>query len=191
MHNHSVDVIDTERLRLRPYVDDDAPRVLDIHRRLDVIRWLGNPPYVPMSTLDEARAWIAGKHSNAQADPYTRAYAIEVRATGIVAGTAQISRASLIGQDWAGEYEVGWHLHPDSTGHGYATEAAAAVLEGAFARGLDQVWCGMFPDNQASARVALKLGLHELGYGPDPWYGGIGRLFEADRRWWLERQSRA
>ncbi|MGI9084199.1 MAG: hypothetical protein ACR2FE_02775 [Aeromicrobium sp.] len=49
----------------------------------------------------------------------------------------------------------------------------------------------MFPDNQASARVSLKLGLHELGYGPDPWYGGIGRLFEADRHWWLERQSLA
>jgi len=68
-----VDVIDTERLRLRPYVVDDAPRVLDIHRRLDVIRWLGHPPYVPMATLDEARAWIAGKHSNAEADPYMRA----------------------------------------------------------------------------------------------------------------------
>ena len=112
-----------------------------------------------------------------------------MRATGIVAGSAQISRVSLPGHDWDGEYEVGWHLHPDSAGHGYATEAAGAVLDDAFERGLEQVWCGMFPHNEPSARVALKLGLRELGYGPDPWYGGQGRLFEATREWWLARQA--
>jgi RimJ/RimL family protein N-acetyltransferase len=115
---------------------------------------------------------------------------MEVRQTGVVAGSAQISRVSLLGQEeWDGEYEVGWHVHPDSAGHGYATEAAAAVLDDAFERGLEQVWCGMFADNQPSARVAFKLGLHELGYGPDPWYGGEGHLFEATREWWLARQG--
>jgi RimJ/RimL family protein N-acetyltransferase len=112
-----------------------------------------------------------------------------VKATGVVAGSAQISRVSLLGQEWDGEYEVGWHLHPDSAGDGYATEAAAAVLDDAFERGLEQVWCGMFPHNEPSARVALKLGLHEFGYGPDPWYGGHGRIFEATREWWLARRA--
>ena len=59
-----MDAIETERLVLRAYTDADAPRVLAIHSRLDVIQWLGNPPYVPMATLDEAREWIAGKHRN-------------------------------------------------------------------------------------------------------------------------------
>jgi RimJ/RimL family protein N-acetyltransferase len=184
-----VDAIETERLVLRAYTAADAPRVLDIHSRLDVIKWLGNPPHTPMTTLDEAREWIQTKRRNVEVDPFQRAYAMEVTATGIVAGTTQISRVSLLGQSWDGEYEVGWHLHPDSAGHGYATEAAAAVLDDAFDRGLEHVWCGMFSHNQASARVALKLGLHELGYGPDPWYGGEGRLFEATREWWLARRS--
>jgi RimJ/RimL family protein N-acetyltransferase len=47
----------------------------------------------------------------------------------------------------------------------------------------------MFPHNEPSARVARKLGLHELGIGPDPWYGDKGRIFEATRDWWLARQS--
>jgi hypothetical protein len=49
-----VDAIETERLILRAYTDADAPRVLSIHGRLDVIRWLDNPPYTPMTRLDEA-----------------------------------------------------------------------------------------------------------------------------------------
>src|SRR5688572_31121418 len=72
-----VDVIDTERLVLRAYTEADAPRVLAIHSRLDVIRWLGNPPHVPMATLDEAREWIATKQRNAEVDPFQRTYAME------------------------------------------------------------------------------------------------------------------
>lgn len=184
-------VIETERLRLRPYVEADAPRVLDILSRMDVIRWLGNPPYNPMAGLDDAREWITRKNLRVEEAPFERTPAVEVRSTGVVAGTVMISRMFLPGQDWAGEYEIGWHLHPDSVGHGYATEAAAALLDDAFADGLEHIWAGMFPENELSARVAIKLGLRELGYGPDPWYGGIGRLFDADREWWQERQSRA
>ena len=65
-----MDAIDTERLVLRAYTEADAPRVLAIHSRLDVIQWLGNPPYVPMATLEEAREWIAAKRRNADADPF-------------------------------------------------------------------------------------------------------------------------
>ena len=185
-----MDAIETERLVLRAYTDADAPRVLDILSRMDVIRWLGSPPYVPMASLDEAKAWVARQNREAAIAPFERTYAIEVRDTGVMAGSAMISRVTRLDADeWEGEYEVGWHLHPDSVGHGYATEAAAAVLDEAFSRGLEQVWCGMFPDNEASARVAVKLGLRELGYGPDPWYGDIGHLFEATRAWWLARQA--
>ncbi len=185
-----MDAIDTERLVLRAYTGADAPRVLDIHSRLDVIRWLGNPPYVPMATLDEALAWIARHNRHVDIAPFERTFAIEVRDTGVVAGSALISRVSLLGADeWQGEYEVGWHLHPDAAGHGYATEAGRAVLDDAFSRGLEHVWCGMFAHNEASARVALKLGLPELGFGPDPWYGGRSRIFEATRDWWLSRQT--
>lgn len=179
--------IETERLTLRPYVDSDAARVLDILSRLDVIRWLGNPPYIPMETLDEALAWIQRWHDRHDRDPLERAYALEVRSTGIVAGSALVARAERIDGGFVGEYETGWHLHPDSAGHGYATEAAAANLDATFADGLEEVYAGMFTDNAPSAAVARRLGLREIGVGPDPWYGGDSLLFHMTSEDWATR----
>jgi hypothetical protein len=47
-----------------------------------------------MATLDEAHDWVARKHRNVETDPFHRTYAIEVKPTGVVAGSAQISRVS-------------------------------------------------------------------------------------------------
>lgn len=179
--------IETERLILRPYAESDAARVLDIQGRLEVIRWLGNPPYIPMETLDEALAWIQRCRDRHTVDHLQRAYAIEVRVSGLVAGAALVARANRVEGGFVGEYEIGWHLHPDSNGHGYATEAAAANLDATFADGLEEVWAGMFPDNEPSAAVARRLGLREIGVQEDPWYGGDGRLFHTTREEWTAR----
>jgi RimJ/RimL family protein N-acetyltransferase len=176
--------IETERLILRPFIDSDAERVLDIHSRLDVIRWLSDPPYVPMADLDEARTWLANWASLPEGGPYDVGLAIEVKETGAMVGAVMIVPEPNANYD---ERQIGWHLHPDAVGYGYATEAAAALLDDAFGRGLDEIWCGMFPDNAPSAAVAERLGLRPLGVVPDPWYEGEGRLFFATREEWLDR----
>ena len=177
-------MIETERLILRPFVDGDAERVLDIHSRLEVIRWLSDPPHVPMADLDEARAWIADWAATSDGGPFDVGLAIEVKATGLMIGAVMIVPEPNANYD---ERQIGWQLHPDSVGHGYATEAAGALLDDAFDRGLDEIWCGMFPDNAASAAVAERLGLRPLGVVPDPWYEGEGRLFFATREEWINR----
>lgn len=180
---HTQPVIETGRLVLRPYAASDAARVLDIHSRLDVIRWLGDPPYVPMKDLDEARLWIAkwaGVHTT---DNRLGAWAIEVRETGIVAGTAML--VELPNGD--GRIQIGWHLHPDSVGHGYVTEAALPVLGIGFANGLPEIWADMFAANEPSAAVARRLGMPELGVIDDPWYGGQSRVFRLTREQWDTR----
>jgi RimJ/RimL family protein N-acetyltransferase len=56
--------------------------------------------------------------------------------------------------------EVGWRLRRDAWGRGYATEAArAAVLWGAAELGLEEVIAIVDPRNEASLRVAAKLGM--------------------------------
>ncbi len=172
--------LETERLVLRPFVHADAPRVLDIHSRLEVVRWLSDPPYVLMADLDEARRWI-DNWGTGEVGPARCGLAIEVRETGIVAGTVMITTVPNAEHD---ERQIGWHLHPDSFGHGYATEASARLIDEAFAGGLEEIWCDMFPDNLASAKVAERLGLRALGVVPDPWYEGEGRLFHATRDEW-------
>ena len=175
--------IETELLTLRPYVDSDAARVLDILSRLDVIRWLGDPPYIPMETLDEALAWIARWAGVHTLDPRLGAWALVVKETGIIAGTALL--VQLPHGD--GKVQIGWHLHPDSMGQGFATEAARAMLGTGFANGLSEIWVDMFVDNGRSAAVARRLGLREVGVGPDPWYGGDSLLFHLTSEDWTTR----
>ncbi|WP_324277737.1 GNAT family N-acetyltransferase [Blastococcus brunescens] len=62
-----------------------------------------------------------------------------------------------------GEVEVGWHLHPDSWGHGYATEAARAVIDRGFDAGVPEVYAVVRPGNQASVAVCARLDMEHIG----------------------------
>lgn len=170
--------IGTDRLILRPYRDDDAERVLDVQSRLEVIRWLDNPPFTPMADLDQARAWIDRALRREQEDPMQAWRAIEVRESGLVVGCVLVARLERMVDGFVGEYETGWHLNPDSTGHGYASEAAAAMARAAFAAGHRRLVIDMYPDNHPSAAVARRLGAREIGEQADPWYGDTSLMFE-------------
>ena len=85
-------------------------------------------------------------------------WAIEC-ADGSVAGTVLFKPLP----NGVGEVEVGWHLHPDSWGHGYATEAARAVIERGFGAGVPEVYAVVRPGNQASMAVCARLGMQPLG----------------------------
>jgi RimJ/RimL family protein N-acetyltransferase len=56
--------------------------------------------------------------------------------------------------------EVGWRLHPDEWGHGYATEAAAASLRFGFERmGLDEIVAYTTTRNTRSQAVMARIGM--------------------------------
>ncbi|MGO4300857.1 GNAT family N-acetyltransferase [Leifsonia sp. RAF41] len=58
---------------------------------------------------------------------------------------------------------MGWHFHPDAWGNGYATDAARRVLQHAFDSGLKRIIAVAHPDNTASHRVCLRLGMRDAG----------------------------
>lgn len=62
--------------------------------------------------------------------------------------------------------EIAWHLHPDSWGHGLATEAARRVLDHGFSHGLGAATALTHLDHAASQRVCQRLGMTELGAEP-------------------------
>ena len=69
------------------------------------------------------------------------------------------------------ETEIGWMVYDGHTRKGYATEAAAAVRDWAFAtRGLPTLVSYIDPENAASRRVAERLGatLDTAAPRPDP-----------------------
>ena len=55
--------------------------------------------------------------------------------------------------------EVGYAIHPDYWGKGYATEALSAVIPHLFSAGFDEVIAGAFECNPASLRVMEKSGM--------------------------------
>ena len=164
--------IETERLTIRSWRDEEAPRLLDILSRLEVVRWLGDGEPKPMADLDEAHAKIERYRAINTEAPPRGIWAIEVRETGQVAGTVLL--VTLPSSD--GEVEVGWHLHPDSWGHGYATEAAAAVVEHGFSHGLTEIFAITHTTNGPSQAVCRRLGMEDLGVR-EKWYEGESRIY--------------
>ncbi|WP_336026449.1 GNAT family N-acetyltransferase [Geodermatophilus sp. FMUSA9-8] len=146
----------TPRLRLRAWTTrrDDLARLTDIYGRPEVTRWLGGSPSVGPVELVARWAQVS------RADPRFGCWAVEVRADPpVVAGTVLLKPLP----DGVGEVEVGWHLHPECWGHGYATEAARAVVERAFGAGLPEVYAVVRPGNEPSLAVCRRLGMAPLG----------------------------
>ena len=112
-------VLCTERLRLRPWTTSaaDLARLSDIYGRDEVTRWLGGPP--TLTPAEIVARWTAVH----DLDRRFGCRAIEL-ADGSVAGTVLFKPLP----NGVGEVEVGWHLHPDSWGHGYATEPSASSI---------------------------------------------------------------
>jgi RimJ/RimL family protein N-acetyltransferase len=157
------ELLRTERLRLRAWTTSpaDVARLTDIYGRDEVTRWIGGTPSVPP---DELPARWASIHEH---DDRFGCWAIEilsgvegrVEAGGTVAGTVLFKPLP----NGVGEVEVGWHLHPDCWGHGYATESARAVIDRGFEAGLPEVYAVVRPGNEASMAVCRRLGMQPLG----------------------------
>jgi RimJ/RimL family protein N-acetyltransferase len=150
-----VDLLCTDRLRLRAWTTDDADlaRLADLYGRDEVTRWLGGPPTVPMRELVDRWRTVH------ELDRRHGCWAIEPLQGGPPAGTLLLKPLP----NGVGEVEVGWHLHPDSWGRGYATEAARAVLDRAFTEGLAEVYAVVRPGNEPSLAVCRRLGMEPLG----------------------------
>jgi RimJ/RimL family protein N-acetyltransferase len=66
--------------------------------------------------------------------------------------------ALVVGRCSLDEPELAYELLPHAHGHGYATEAARALLEAAFETGRRRIWATIGSENAPSLRVAEKLG---------------------------------
>lgn len=156
-------VAETPRLVIRRWRAEEAPRLFDVLRRAEVVRWLS--PSSLMTDPREAAERIERWTAELAADPRFGRWAAVERATGIPAGTVMLKPLP----DGDGEVEIGWHFHPDSWGRGFATEAAAALLARGFEYGLDEIWAVTTLDNDRSAAVCRRIGMRLLGV-TNRWY---------------------
>ncbi len=160
-------VIETDRLILRPIEHDDAARLFDMFRRPEVARWSGTGQ--PMTTIDEAHARIDRYPERCGTHPAAGVFAADLKSTGVMAGMCLLLPAPPSKGIERRDMEIGWHLHPEVWGNGYATEGATALVERGFGAGIPQLYAVTNPDNTASQAVCRRLGMTDIGLRSD-WY---------------------
>ena len=144
----------TARLVLRPYEEGDLAFLADMFGREDVARYL---PWPPMD-LETARAKVEQRLRQTSIGPDADAVVVLVveAATGRRVGEFMLRMSSprhLQG-------EIGWSVHPDVQGRGFATEGAREMLRVGFEEvGLHRIAAECDPRNSASMRVMEKLGM--------------------------------
>jgi len=145
-----VPTIETERLLLRPWHDDDLDGYADICADPEVMRHLGHG-----ITLTRGDAWrqMAMFVGHWQLKGFGT-WAVEEKATRRFVGRIGLHRP----EGWP-DLEVGWTLARDVWKQGYATEGGRASLDHAWNRlGVTKVVSLILPENTASIRVAQRLG---------------------------------
>jgi RimJ/RimL family protein N-acetyltransferase len=170
--------IETDRLTLRAFTRDDAPDLFGIFALPEVARWSGAG--TPMTDVAEAVARIGRMPTRAGEHPAAGIFAVVPHGGGRVVGMAILVPIPASEGSERDDLEVGWHFHPDAWGHGYATEAATALLERAFAAGIEEVFAVTDPANVRSQAVCRRLGMTDLGLRTD-WYDRELRAFRVDR----------
>ena len=146
--------IETERLRLRFTTPDDLAPLLALQSREDVTRWLYWGPRTEPEVRESLALKLAATGIAADGEAFT--LAIEPLDGGAYAGDVVLWST---GHEHRGG-ELGFILHPDHHGRGYAAEAAAAMLELGFTCfGMRRIVGRTEARNAASARVLEKLGM--------------------------------
>jgi RimJ/RimL family protein N-acetyltransferase len=175
----AIPLVETERLLMRGWTQADFDAYAAANADPDVQRFLGGPQ-------DREQSWrsLAAHIGHWQLRGYGQ-WALERREDGRLIGRAGLWNP----EGWFG-VEVGWKLDRDAWGHGYATEAAAASLEWAWRNvDVDRVLAVIAPENEASLRVAQRLGMHRLR--DDTSSGGPVVIMAIARPPFQERNARA
>ena len=166
--------LETPRLRLLPCAPEHLLALIDQPERFGQV--LGLPAADGLHGFyvsdDVSPTWLAALRSSSSPDPWRHGFFVVHRAAAAVIGSAGFKGPP----DSAGIVEVAYGIVPGFQGHGYATEAAAALLAFAFAcEQVRLVRAHTLPEENASTRVLLKCGFRHLGTVVDPEDGPVWR----------------
>ena len=162
--NEAVGELETGRLRLRPFREDDVEELYGILGDADTMRYYPAP-----FTWEETESWVRNNLERTLRDG-SGLWAIEDRATGEFLGDCGLVHQLVDGTD---EVEVGWHVKRSRWGQGIAPEAGAVCRDRAFGEfGLERIISLIRPENVQSRRVAEKIGMSvekETKFGTQGW----------------------
>ena len=135
--------LETERLLLRPYVEEDLDGFYACVSDPEVVRY---EPYRPMSR-DEARQALESRLGNEEF------WALERKVDGKYVGNLYLGRRDFQSM------ELGYVLARGHWGRGYAWEGCQALMKAAFQQSAHRIYAECDPQNQASWRLLERLGM--------------------------------
>lgn len=149
-------VLHTERLTLRRLHAGDALFILRLVNDPSFLQFIGDRG---VRTADDARRYL-------QLGPMAsyRQHGFGLFMTQLRGDATPVGICGLLKRPTLDDVDVGFAFLPEHCGHGYATEAASAVMAwGRSHHGLRKIVAITSPSNVASARVLEKIGLRRVG----------------------------
>ncbi len=168
-------VLETERLRLRPWRDTDVPGPQEGPDE-------DSRRYMPSGAQPDAEGfadWLARRRGQ-MADGDSINWCIADRDSDHALGNITVFRMGPPAERF--QAEVGYWLHPPARGRGLVFEALARVVEHAFAPaeqgglGLSRLQAGTDLENLTSQLVLTKAGFHHIGNDRQAFRMDDGRL---------------
>lgn len=148
--------LQTARLRLRPFRDDDADAIYALQSNPRVLRYWDAPPW---NDRARATAFLAACRQMAEEGTGAR-WAIETVHDDAFVGWCAMFRWNPVHRSLG----IGYCLDEPAWGRGHATEAVRALLHWAYQTlDLNRVEAELDTRNVASARVLEKLGFQREG----------------------------
>lgn len=138
--------IQTERLIIKPYSVEDMDGLVDL---------LMNPQITKTFMVPKFESVEQVKNLAEKLIDFSRVEDIEHLEYGIYLDGEIIGFINDCGKNDE-EIEIGYVIHPDYQGHGYATEAVRAIICELRETGFHKVNAGYFAENIASRRVMEK-----------------------------------
>ena len=150
-------IIETERLKLRPYILDDVPELKRLIGERDIASTTLNIPHPYEDGI--AEEWMRKHQENFEKGAEFN-FAIVERTQGLFIGG--ISLDAEYEQDEI--MQLGYWIGKPYWNRGYCTEAARAVIKYGFeVLGLNRIYARHFTRNPASGRIMQKIGMKHEG----------------------------
>lgn len=145
-------MIETERLVIRPPVEDDRSRLVEMFTNAEFTVFSDG-----VHDLESANQRFDRMLALATSVPYAKQPVVE-RQSGTIVGYTGVGTVVLGRLDELSRLEWGWRFMPEARGRGYATEATTALLAAADRHDDGEMLCVIDIKNHPSRRVADKVG---------------------------------
>jgi ribosomal-protein-alanine N-acetyltransferase len=147
----------TPRITLREFRESDFALFRELEAYPETYRFESAHP-----DTAQTRAYLEKAQSDVLQTPRTRyRFAVSIRPADEVRGRVTLSLMNAFIREW----EIGWAIHPDEWGKGFAVESSRRLLDFAFSDlCAHRVVAFSHAQNTASLRVMKKLGMQQDGH---------------------------